>query len=53
VKAKLTRSIHEDMLHIAAKLRKKADQLEKKGDRPKAVAARDLAQYLENQAADI
>lgn len=47
------RSIVEDMLEIAKKLRKRAEKLEKESDRVRAYAARDLATYLEHAAAEI
>jgi len=52
LRAQILRSVVEDALRKARALRKKAEALEKEGDRLRAAAARDLAEYLEGAAAE-
>jgi len=42
----LTKAITRDLVRMAARLKRKADELEKQGDRLKALTARGLVAYL-------
>lgn len=52
MQAEITRGIVNELIDMAKKLRAKAEALERESEKLKAAVARDLAEYLENTAAE-